>query len=350
MEYTSEAPSVVEQIDSIMRPSDTNCSGRSGAPSAKEFLTNLERFQVVLLTIAGVFALTVFGLAFVHWYHVYSFVSIETRRNKLYWLITLFPVSTVCCLIGMIAPRTSLIMTSLGILYYLMCLFVIVSLCRHLFGGRKSFSKSLRFDSRLINFQSPPFCCVMPCLPTAQSSERNIRRLEWLVLQAPVIRALIMVCDIIAVAEMRESAKAFLRYSNIFAVGSLLLAIFGVHTLARVTSNKLSDYCFMTIFRFVDVSLLFFTSQEPIIFQNILRLDLIKCGRLLSAQENASFMCNFVIICEMSILSVLATILLTPRRNAMFDNCGASETSPPLHGIEESDTVDNNNLQSRIRE
>lgn len=36
---------------------------------------------------------------------------------------------------------------------------------------------------------------------------KNIRRLEWLVLQAPVVRALIIVSDIIAVAEMREEAK-----------------------------------------------------------------------------------------------------------------------------------------------
>ena len=57
-----------------------------------------------------------------------------------------------------------------------------------------------------------------------------------MVLQAPVIRALIIVCDIVAVAELREDAKIFLRYSNMLSVGSLLLAIFGVHTLARVTS------------------------------------------------------------------------------------------------------------------
>ncbi|EYC45037.1 hypothetical protein Y032_0441g1517 [Ancylostoma ceylanicum] len=84
----------------------------------------------------------------------------------------------------------------------------------------------------------------------------------------------------------------FLRYSDIFSVGSLLLAIFGVHTLARVTSNKLSEYCFMTVFRFVDVSLLFFSAQQPMIFQNILlRFDLIKCGPSLTAQENAT--CEF---------------------------------------------------------
>ncbi|EYC29471.1 hypothetical protein Y032_0006g2992 [Ancylostoma ceylanicum] len=132
---------VVKLIESLMVLPDKNCTERMDTPSAKEFLTNLEPFQVVLLAIASVFNLVVYVLALVHWYYVYSFVLIETRRNKLYWPVTLFPVSdmsdleksevsTGCCLIGMLAPRTSLIMTALGILYYLMCLFVIVSLCR----------------------------------------------------------------------------------------------------------------------------------------------------------------------------------------------------------------------------
>ncbi|CAJ0607467.1 unnamed protein product [Cylicocyclus nassatus] len=336
-----ELAAVIRLMKTVMVPPDKNCSERVDTPSAREFLTNLEPFQVVLLVIAAAFTTVVYLLAFVHWYYVYSFVSIETRRNKLYWLVTLFPVSTGCCLIGMLAPRTSLIMTALGILYYLMCLFVIVSLCRHLFGGRSSFSNSLQFESRPIDFRSPPFCCLIPYLPTAESSEKNIRRLEWLVLQAPVVRALIIVSDIIAVAEMRDGAKIFLRYSEICSVGSLLLAIFGVHTLARVTSNKLSDYCFMTIFRFVDVSLLFFSAQQPMIFQNILlRFDLIQCGPLLTAQENAFFVCNFVTICEMFVLCLLATFLLAPRRNAMFDSYRLLKTPSSLRGTEESDLAD----------
>ncbi|KAK6735970.1 hypothetical protein RB195_018929 [Necator americanus] len=329
---------VVKLMESIVVLPDKNCTERMDTPSAREFLTNLEPFQVVLLTIASSFTLIVYILALVHWYYVYSFVSIETRRNKLYWLVTLFPVSTGCCLVGMLAPRTSLIMTAVGILYYLMCLFVIVSLCRHLFGGRSSFSNSLQFESRPIDFRSPPLCCLIPFLPTAESSERNIRRLEWLVLQAPVVRAVIIVSDIIAVAEMREEAKAFLRYSDIFSVGSLMLAIFGVHTLARVTSNKLSEYCFLTVFRFVDVSLLFFSAQQPMIFQNILlRFDLIKCGPLLTAQENATFVCNFVTICEMFVMCLLATVLLAPRRNAMFDSHRLLKTPSSFHGTEVSE-------------
>lgn len=65
---------------------------------------------------------------------------------------------------------------------------------------------------------------------------KNIRRLEWCVLQAPIVRSIIIFLDVVAVAEMREDATPYIRYSDMASLCSLLLAIFGVHTLARVTS------------------------------------------------------------------------------------------------------------------
>ncbi|CAB3405586.1 unnamed protein product [Caenorhabditis bovis] len=313
--------STLRLIGSLFLPQESsNCSSDHDTPSAKEFLTHLQPFQVTMITISSVSTLVVLVLSLIHWYYVYNYISIEKRRNKMYWLIAVFPVACSCSFIAMCVPRTSLILTAIGILYYLMCLFVLVSLARHLFGGRSSFSTCLQYDSRPIDLRSPPFCCLVPCMPKIESSEKNIRRLEWCVLQAPIVRALLIFSDVIAVAELREEATPFLRYSDMTCLCSLLLAIFGVHTLARVTSNKLSAYCFMSMFRLVDISLLFFSAQQPMLFQNILlRFNLISCGPLLSAQENAYFVCNFVITCEMLLLSIFATYLLAPRHNAMFD-------------------------------
>ncbi|VDK52413.1 unnamed protein product [Cylicostephanus goldi] len=86
-----EVADVLRLMETVMVPPDKNCSERVDTPSAREFLANLEPFQIVLLVIAAAFTTVVYLLAFVHWYYVYSFVSIETRRNKLYWLVTLFP-------------------------------------------------------------------------------------------------------------------------------------------------------------------------------------------------------------------------------------------------------------------
>uniref|UniRef100_A0A0M3J0B1 Organic solute transporter alpha-like protein 3 (inferred by orthology to a C. elegans protein) n=1 Tax=Anisakis simplex TaxID=6269 RepID=A0A0M3J0B1_ANISI len=289
---------------------------------------NMEPYQRVLLSIGGAFSALVMILAVLQWFHIWTYVSEEKRQNKLYFLISLFPVSTVCCLIGMCVPRTSLVLSSAGLLYFLTCMFVLISLLRNLFGSRESLSNSLKFDRKQINFQSPPFCCFCFCLPKISSNTRNLRRIEWLILQAPIVRALIVLFNLIAVAEFREESLKYVHWAEMIGVGSLLMAIFGTHTLARLTSGKLSHYGFMTIFRLIDVALLFYTAQQPMIFENILvRFGVVQCGPALSAQDNARFICNFVIITEMLLLSLCASILLAPSRSALFDRyphgCGS---------------------------
>uniref|UniRef100_A0A914E946 Organic solute transporter subunit alpha n=1 Tax=Acrobeloides nanus TaxID=290746 RepID=A0A914E946_9BILA len=259
-------------------------------------------------------------LAIIQWYYVWTYISIEKRQNKLYFLISLFPVSTGCCLVAMYCPRTAILVSSLGLLYFLTCLFVLVSLIRHLADGRASLSLMLRQHGKMINFQSPPFCCCMPCLPKILPTEKNLRRLEWIVLQAPIVRALIVLSEVVAVAEKREHAIVWIQFCDVASLASLLMAIFGIHTLARLVSDKLSRYGFMGIFRIVDLSLLFFSAQQPILFENIfLRFGVITCGPLLSPHDNARFICNFVIICELFLLSLLATFLVSPARNNLFD-------------------------------
>jgi len=321
----TEVKEITEEVFEIVTQTwaQPNCSLADGIfdpPPSQVFLTHLFAYQVVLLVIATVISSIVLVLAVVQWYHVWIYISNEKRQNKLYFLISLLPVSTLCCLVGMYAPRTAAIITSLGVLYFLLCLFVLVSLIRHLFGGRSSFSSTLQFDEKPINFQSPPFCCCCFFLPSAQSTERNLRRMEWCVLQAPVVRAIIVASNVVAVAELRDGAQQWLHLSEIGSVASLLLAIFGVHTMARLTSDKLSAYGFMAIFRMVDIALLFFTAQEPMLFENVLiRFGVITCGPLMSAKDNAKFVCNFVIICEMGLMSILSTILMSPSRSELFD-------------------------------
>ena len=106
--------------------------------------------------------------------------------------------------------------------------------------------------------------------------------------------------------------------------------------------EPLREYCFMTVFRLVDISLLFFTAQQPMIFENILlRFEWIPCGPLLSAESNAkcqfflnhgeeqsgidnmwclvAVVCSFVLICQMFLLSLASSFLLAPHRCALFD-------------------------------
>uniref|UniRef100_A0A915EBD0 Organic solute transporter alpha-like protein n=1 Tax=Ditylenchus dipsaci TaxID=166011 RepID=A0A915EBD0_9BILA len=278
-----------------------HASNETDPPSASTFMHNLQPFQVVFLAIGSPLTLAVFGLAFLQFYYVWMLISSEERRNNLYFLISLLPVSTACCLIGMFCPG-------------LQCFYLHLAFCR------QALSQLLTEKRQMISFQSPPFCCCLFCLPKAHPSEANLMKLEWIVLQAPIVRLVIVFGQVIAVAEQRENALKWLHLFDLASSASLLLAIFGIHTLARVTSQQLSQYGFSGIFRIVDVALLFYSAQQPILFQNILlRFGVIHCGPLLSPQDNARFICNFVIIVQFFLLSLFSTFLVSPRRNNLFD-------------------------------
>lgn len=300
-------------------------------PSSGEFIKNLESFQIVLLSVGSALSFAQLLVATLQWWYIFNYVSSEQRRNKLYLLISLFPVCSCCCLVGMFCPRTALLVSSFGLLYFLLCLFVLVSLIRHLAGGRAALSQSLIEKGRVIDFRSPPFCCFLCCLPKAKPSIVNLTRLEWIVLQAPIIRVLIVFGQVVVVAEARENAYKWLQFFDLATLASLLLAIFGIHTLARVTSDELSRYGFGGIFRLVDMGLMFFSAQQPFIFQNILlRFGAIRCGVLLSPQENARFICNFAIICELFLLALFSTFWVSPHRNNLFDQY-IRRSSPSKH-------------------
>lgn len=53
---------------------------------------DLRPFQVVFLSIGTPLTLSIIGLSCFQWYYIWTLVSSEQRRNKLYFLITLLPV------------------------------------------------------------------------------------------------------------------------------------------------------------------------------------------------------------------------------------------------------------------
>uniref|UniRef100_A0A914RB04 Uncharacterized protein n=1 Tax=Parascaris equorum TaxID=6256 RepID=A0A914RB04_PAREQ len=91
-EWTIKIASLFDPMDFTM----TNCSNTMRPPSAYMlYFADLQAYQRVLLTIAATFTGVVVLLALIHWYHIWTFISDEKRQNKLYFLISLFPVCLI---------------------------------------------------------------------------------------------------------------------------------------------------------------------------------------------------------------------------------------------------------------
>ncbi|EYC07128.1 hypothetical protein Y032_0072g698 [Ancylostoma ceylanicum] len=186
---------------------------------------------------------------------------------------------------------------------------------RFIYGSRERLASILNEEKAALNFQVPPCCCCMPCLPKASPSERNLKIMECFSLQGPIIRAVIVVINCHFVAEKQDASEHFLIATEVAGILSLLFTLFGSHTMAKLTTPYVQQYKCTTMFRFVDISLALSTAQLPLIFDLIfVKLGVITCGPLMSALYNAKFIYNFVLICECFFMSLLASYLLAPEK------------------------------------
>jgi len=307
-------------IKSLVIPdySDKNCP-HIYPPDAGTFLRELTSTQLVLLIVGSVLTLSVISIGSIHAYYIHKFVSSGKRRSILYFLASLLPISCFMATVGMYLPRTAMILSSFCVEYFLLSLFNIVSLLRHLSGGRACLADSLQRDMQLISYRSPPICCCLSCLPKSLPTEKNIRRLELAVVQAPIVRGLIVFGQIIAVTEARDHSLIWFQLFELSSMVSLMVAIFAIHTLVKLVSESLSKSGLIKIFRTIDVALMLFTVQHPLLFQNIfLRFGVIHCEAFLPPEDNARFICNFVTIAELFFLIIVSTFLMGRKREKLL--------------------------------
>ncbi|KAK6766120.1 hypothetical protein RB195_025805 [Necator americanus] len=301
---------------------DLNCSEPIEVPNIHTLYEGLTDTQYILLIVAGGVVTAVLILGILHFFYIWKYINDEKIRSKLYILALMFPLIVSLAITSMFSPRTGPIFSSIGVLYLLFCLYTITSLCRFIYGSRERLASVLSEEKAILSFQVPPCCCCMPCLPKAAPSERNLKIVECLTLQGPIVRAFIVILNCHFIAERREEADKLLLITELSGILSLLFTIFGSHTMAKLTGPYVQQYKCPTMFRFVDISLALFTAQFPLIFDLIfVKFGVITCGPILSAVENAKYIYNFVLICECFFCSLLASKLLVPEKSALFDKC-----------------------------
>uniref|UniRef100_A0A915AMJ0 Organic solute transporter alpha-like protein n=1 Tax=Parascaris univalens TaxID=6257 RepID=A0A915AMJ0_PARUN len=117
--------------------------------------------------------------------------------------------------------------------YLMVCLFIVVALMRDLFGNRAALSEFLTNWEQNISLQSLPLCCCCSFLPNIESTEKNLRRVERLVLQSPVVRITLEILNIVLFLEQAsyDTSKIMLEIiQNI----SCLLALYGCFILMQL--------------------------------------------------------------------------------------------------------------------
>uniref|UniRef100_A0A914WZ69 Uncharacterized protein n=1 Tax=Plectus sambesii TaxID=2011161 RepID=A0A914WZ69_9BILA len=293
-----------------------------------------------MLIIAILATVTIFILAALHLYFVRHFVSSRSRRIPLYWLLGLFPVSSACFLAGMMMPRAANFLFAIAWIYMMLCLIVLIETMKRLFGGRGEMSRLLIENKQNISFRVPPCCCCCKCLPSIYPSEKNLRRVEWMVYQTVAVRIIITVIAITLIAEMQDDVERLITILTCLSTIqniSMLLAIFGCHTLVTLARERLGSFRMLALFRIIDGTMGLFSLYD--LFSNVLvKYNAFSCGPVLSKRGKSNYWYAFVLICGLSLMSCLATFLFHPRKSEIFDRHPCrSASQKTIASMEEND-------------
>uniref|UniRef100_A0A1I7ZNW1 Organic solute transporter alpha-like protein 3 n=1 Tax=Steinernema glaseri TaxID=37863 RepID=A0A1I7ZNW1_9BILA len=266
-------------------------------------------------------------LALVHLYFVVKYITDETVRSDMYWIVLMCPITTLCGLIGMFVPRSATFLNAVALAYLMLCLFVMVTLMNSLFGGRQSLSAYLTERREVIRVNVFPICCCK-CLPTFRPTETNLRRIEWTVFQTPLIRMCLEIMNMVVFLELNHRNHWWFQVSNVLGLSSMFLAFYGCYVMTPLGNVRLAQYKFKTIFRLVDIAQALFSFQK-FFFDFLAAIGFFEEGPILPSLGKSQFITSSMLSWEMLLISIMATYLLRPSRNSVFDKYHKPNSATP---------------------
>uniref|UniRef100_A0A0K0E9Y4 Organic solute transporter alpha-like protein n=1 Tax=Strongyloides stercoralis TaxID=6248 RepID=A0A0K0E9Y4_STRER len=313
-----------------------NCSHNPmDIPKSGEFLSKIGTAHLLTLIICSIICFITVIMCIIHISYVQIYVTNSNRKFFILFLAGTAPFVSIAALGAMIAPRIWFLSHILSFFYFSIGLWIIIRLMMHIVEGRQAVVKKMSETNSKINLQTPPFCCVFPCLPKFSMEIKMIKILEIMVFQASCIRFIATLLSLALAFEDPQGSGLSLKIIDFLSTPSLLIGIYGCHILVTTISKleEVMPFRYVAVFRILDIFLMFFGMQQPI-FEIIARIGVFGCGDILPPLEAAFFWKNSLIVIESFIVSLISTILLKPSRSALFDKYPSVRTEVASISIE----------------
>lgn len=159
----------------------------------------------------------------------------------------------------------------------MICIFVMVTLMTTLHGSRQAMCEKLLQRNVKISVRVMPLGCCLFCFPKLDPTDRNFRRIEWLVFQSPLVRIFLEIMNIIVFFELNNRTHLYFQVSNLIGMCSLFVGSYGSYMIIPAGSvsflftkhanlgalqKLLKAYRFQLMFRMVDLSQLAYSVQK----------------------------------------------------------------------------------------
>ncbi|CAD5210145.1 unnamed protein product [Bursaphelenchus okinawaensis] len=326
---------IIDTAIKLLTDSLLNCSTVIRTPPAKEFLSHLSAEYVLALIVATLLNLLTIGLFIVQFRYVGTYVTNPYRRAFVLYLAGTAPFISSFALVSMFMPRVWFLAHLLSFFYFSIALYVIICLLLHIVDGRQSMVKKMTQSSASFSVQTPPFCCIFPCLPQLPVETKKVRFCEIMVMQTSIVRLIFTIISLVLYFEYFEESFIVLKVLDFISLPSLLLGIYGCHILVNTVSrlDELCPFRYIVVFRLLDIFFAVFGLQQPL-FDFLARAGIFGCGDVLPALETAFFWKNMATVVESLIVSIISSLLLKPSRSALFDKYPSCRSVMSMSTIE----------------
>lgn len=300
----------VKDLNVSTERNEPECSNQ--LPSTEAMLKNIGNLDIIL---GGTCLVMTFLVLMLYVEEVVmlklTYVDKE-ERLKVMCLLGIYPVFSLCATCGLVVPRSLPMTEFLSTFYLSMAMFIFQRMIVLFIAGESNLVRV--FNGTHLPLAVPPLCCICPCIwkrIQVKVSIKSIIAVRLFVLQGALIRPILSFCYGIYFlnADYQTSNKSVVRTINILKSFSMMLAMFGLQIIYRLTRSHLQKdlgqkrilgkfVCFQMV--------ILFGILQPSIFNLLESKHIPRCNppygsRVLSLRYN-----NMVQIFEMFFISLVA--------------------------------------------
>ncbi|XP_070565725.1 organic solute transporter subunit alpha-like isoform X2 [Ptychodera flava] len=316
---------------------DNDSCGES-IPYSHEVLESASTAQIVLLVITPILAFTTTVLFIESTYYIFKNISIKVRRNRMIWLVGVYPVYSVTSCVGLFIPRSAMLTNFTASIYLSITLYMFLMLVIEYYGSTEEMHRAL--DGKLINVNTLPVMCCCVCLPTINLGKHSSPWIKRLVLQNAILRPTILFIAVVLWVDGRYQPgkvganEPFLWLSAISII-STITAMQGIGIIHTASREPLKNYKITFKFMTIQMTLIFGNIQFGVL--NIIsNLGAIPCQDPFDNTARVYNIYNTFVIFEFFFIGILSRILFRTRRMGnLQQGHGSGQTSKDLEAANE---------------
>lgn len=228
-----------------------------------------DAFFIVSAVIGSIFlVLNLLNFAEELWF-LCRYNSNAPARNYTTYILILFPALSLCCVMGLLVPRSTLFMELTTSTLRAIAIFVYTRILIGYFGGEDKLLAEM--TDLPITFRTPPCCCCFACIKPSIISSKTFRVINTLCVQLVIIRPITMLILFLLWVDNRYELTDKASTSNpgtyfqIINIASLLLSIWAAIVLTKAVKCKLPNRRIPAKFFSVQLTMVFSDAQRSIL-------------------------------------------------------------------------------------